>query len=58
MLMLSAKLGYSMVIVCVPEAAEEVFRNEGQYPTRVPAVADNMQWIINKKKLPIPFVFK
>ena len=49
--------GYSMVLIREPEVAEVVFRNEGQYPTRIQMLDDNLQWLFKKLHLPVPFPF-
>ena len=49
--------GYSMVLICEPEAAEVVYRNEGQYPRRIQAMDDNMQWLHKKIHVSVPFGF-
>lgn len=49
--------GHSMVLIREPEAAEVVFRNEGQYPTRIQMLDDNLQWLFKKLNLPVPFPF-
>ena len=46
-----------MVLIREPEAAEVVFRNEGQYPTRIQMLDDNLQWLFKKLNLPVPFPF-
>lgn len=46
-----------MVLIREPEAAEVVFRKEGQYPTRIQMLDDNLQWLFKKLNLPVPFPF-
>ena len=46
-----------MVLIREPEVAEAVFRNEGQYPTRIQMLDDNLQWLFKKLHLPVPFPF-
>ena len=42
--------GFSPVMSCDPSVAETLFRNEGYYPSRLPTLEKNMQWLYSKRQ--------
>ena len=41
---------HSPVMSCDPAVTEKVFRNEGQYPCRMPSLERNIQWLYNQRQ--------